>query len=70
MKHAQSNTLPTRSCGALKGRGLNSCVIFQLIKPNILGFAWKAGVGSLWVAEVRFEILHRVTVPWETAKVV
>lgn len=64
------NTISTRSCGTLKDGVFYSLVIFQLIEPNVVGFAWETGVEGLWIVRVPFEILCRVTVPWETAKVV
>lgn len=56
----------SRSRGTLKGRIPQSHINFDPNEPSTAAFAWKACVGTLWVAEVPLEILHRINVPWET----
>lgn len=53
------------SIGTLKGRVLHSHVIFEPVELNIVAFAWKAYIESLWIAKVPLEILHGTNVPWE-----
>lgn len=54
------------SLETLKSRFLHSRVIFELVELNIVAFAWKAYVVSLWIAKVPLEILCVTNVPQET----
>lgn len=56
----------TRSRGTLKGRVPQSRINFDPNELSTAAFAWKACIGTPWVAEVPLEILRRTNVPWET----